>query len=110
MSCPICKTKCVVQSRRRGTFVAFTQLCEKCNYYRQWQSQPIVGSTPLGNLLLSAATYFTGGSFKQLEKVLQFTIKFTKKYCVVSVCMYCMISMLIDFQSHEAPDDAFRNF
>ncbi|XP_052402604.1 uncharacterized protein LOC127949408 isoform X2 [Carassius gibelio] len=69
VSCPICKTKCVVQSRRRGTFVAFTQLCEKCNYYRQWQSQPIVGSTPLGNLLLSAATYFTGGSFKQLEKI-----------------------------------------
>ncbi|XP_077063253.1 uncharacterized protein LOC143715388 isoform X3 [Siphateles boraxobius] len=69
VSCPICKTTCVVQSRRRGTFVAFTQLCEKCNYHRQWQSQPVVGSTPLGNLLLSAATYFTGGSFKQLEKI-----------------------------------------
>ncbi|XP_067269187.1 uncharacterized protein [Pseudorasbora parva] len=69
VSCPVCKTKCVVQSRRRGTFVAFTQLCEKCNYHRQWQSQPMLGSTPLGNLLLSAATYFTGGSFKQLEKI-----------------------------------------
>ncbi|CAM4649718.1 unnamed protein product [Leuciscus chuanchicus] len=68
-SCPICKTKCTDQSRQMGTFVAFTQLCEKCQYNRQWQSQPIVGSTPVGNLLLSAATYFTGGSFVQLQKI-----------------------------------------
>ncbi|XP_043084071.1 uncharacterized protein LOC122330808 isoform X2 [Puntigrus tetrazona] len=68
-SCPNCKTKCAVQSRRVGTFVAFTQLCEKCQYRRRWQSQPIVGSTPVGNLLLSAATYFTGGSFIQLQKI-----------------------------------------
>ncbi|CAM4598848.1 unnamed protein product [Leuciscus chuanchicus] len=46
-----------------------SQLCEKCQYNRQWQSQPIVGSTPVGNLLLSAATYFTGGSFVQLQKI-----------------------------------------
>ncbi len=38
---------------------------------RQWQSQPLVGFATVGcNLLLSAATYFTGGSFFQLEKVL----------------------------------------
>ncbi|XP_039518795.1 uncharacterized protein LOC120473159 isoform X2 [Pimephales promelas] len=68
-SCPICKTKCTDQSRQMGTFVAFSQQCEKCQYNRQWQSQPIVGSTPVGNLLLSAATYFTGGSFVQLQKI-----------------------------------------
>ncbi|CAM4642972.1 unnamed protein product [Leuciscus chuanchicus] len=56
-SCPICKTKCKDQSRQMGNFVAFTQLCEK------------LGSTPVGNLLLSAATYFTGGSFVQLQKI-----------------------------------------
>ncbi|KAF4097383.1 hypothetical protein G5714_021391 [Onychostoma macrolepis] len=68
-SCPNCKTKCADQIRQMGTFVAFTQICEKCQYHRQWQSQPIVGSTPVGNLLLSAATYFTGGSFVQLQKI-----------------------------------------
>ncbi|KAK1900275.1 Zinc finger protein 276 [Dissostichus eleginoides] len=34
----------------------------------QWESQPI-GSTPVGNLQLSAATYFTGASFFQLQKI-----------------------------------------
>ncbi|XP_051510706.1 uncharacterized protein LOC127415798 isoform X2 [Myxocyprinus asiaticus] len=68
-TCPICKSKCGVQSHRMGTYVAFNQLCPKCNYNRQWQSQPIVGSTPVGNLLLSAATFFTGGSFFQLQKI-----------------------------------------
>ncbi|XP_034089339.1 uncharacterized protein LOC117557565 isoform X2 [Gymnodraco acuticeps] len=35
----------------------------------QWESQPIIGSTPVGNLQLSAATYFTGASFFQLKKI-----------------------------------------
>ncbi|XP_042340550.1 uncharacterized protein LOC121941750 isoform X2 [Plectropomus leopardus] len=68
-TCPVCKTKCDVQRRRMGTFVAFSQLCQNCDYSRQWQSQPVVGSTPVGNLQLSAATYFTGASFFQLEKI-----------------------------------------
>ncbi|XP_039675650.1 uncharacterized protein LOC120570981 isoform X8 [Perca fluviatilis] len=68
-SCPVCKRQCDVQRRKMGTYVSFTQLCPHCNYSRQWQSQPVVGSTPVGNLHLSAATYFTGSSFIQLEKI-----------------------------------------
>ncbi|XP_054452368.1 uncharacterized protein LOC129089057 [Anoplopoma fimbria] len=67
--CPVCKQKCDVQRRQMGTYVAFTQLCRACDYSRRWHSQPVVGSTPVGNLQLSAATYFTGGSFTQLEKI-----------------------------------------
>lgn len=68
-TCPICKHKCDVSLRRIGTYVAFLQLCPKCSYHKQWESQPTVGSTPVGNLQLSAATYFTGGSFIQVQKV-----------------------------------------
>ncbi|KAK1880914.1 Acetyl-coenzyme A carboxylase carboxyl transferase subunit beta 2 [Dissostichus eleginoides] len=67
--CPVCKRDCDVQRRKLGTFVAFTQRCPSCSYLRQWESQPIIGSTPVGNLQLSAATYFSGGSFFQLQKV-----------------------------------------
>ncbi|XP_041946781.1 uncharacterized protein LOC121707877 [Alosa sapidissima] len=52
-----------------GTYVAFTQRCPHRSYFREWESQPMVGSTPVGNLQLSAATYFTGTSFIQLEKL-----------------------------------------
>ncbi|XP_056312320.1 uncharacterized protein LOC130223502 [Danio aesculapii] len=68
-TCPICKSKCDTEQHRMGTYVAFSQICPKCMYSRKWQSQPIVGSTPVGNILLSAATYFTGGSFIQLQKI-----------------------------------------
>ncbi|KAK1890580.1 Acetyl-coenzyme A carboxylase carboxyl transferase subunit beta 2 [Dissostichus eleginoides] len=66
--CPVCKRDCDVQRRKMGTFVAFTQRCPNCSYFRQWESQPIIGSTPVGNLQLSAAIYFTGASFFQLQK------------------------------------------
>lgn len=52
-----------------GTFVSFSQLCPSCDYSRKWESQPVAGSTPLGNLQMSAAIYFTGGSFSHVEKV-----------------------------------------
>ncbi|XP_056624390.1 uncharacterized protein LOC130437186 isoform X2 [Triplophysa dalaica] len=68
-SCPVCKATCDVRKRQMGTFVAFTQLCEECHYHRRWQSQPIVGSTPVGNLQLCAATYFLGGSYAKLQKI-----------------------------------------
>ncbi|XP_059929253.1 uncharacterized protein LOC132473239 isoform X3 [Gadus macrocephalus] len=68
-SCPVCRGQCEVQRRRHGTYVAFSQHCRHCRYSRGWQSQPIVGSTPLGNLQLSAATYLTGASFFKLARI-----------------------------------------
>ncbi|XP_067284722.1 uncharacterized protein [Pseudorasbora parva] len=70
-TCPVCKAKCDVHQRQIDTFVAFTQLCGKCQHYRRWQSQPVVGSTPLGNLQLCAAIYFLVGSFSKLQKIFQ---------------------------------------
>ncbi|XP_060885019.1 uncharacterized protein LOC132955939 isoform X5 [Labrus mixtus] len=67
-TCPVCKRQSEVQRQSTGTLVAFKQLCHNCNYSRKWQSQPIVASTHVGNLELSAATNFTGASFFQLEK------------------------------------------
>lgn len=68
-TCPLCKHNCDVQRRRMGTFVSFSQVCEHCQYTRKWQSQPVKGSTPIGNLQLSAAVYFTGASFIQMDKI-----------------------------------------
>ncbi|XP_026063069.1 uncharacterized protein LOC113046429 [Carassius auratus] len=68
-TCPFCKNNCNVQRRRLGTFVSFCQVCEHCQYTKKWQSQPVKGSTPVGNLQMSAAVYFTGGSFIQMHKI-----------------------------------------
>ncbi|ROK80936.1 hypothetical protein DPX16_3816 [Anabarilius grahami] len=67
-SCPVCSRACNVRPRRRGTFIAVDQLCPHCEFFRQWRSQPVVGSTPVGNLQLSAAIYFSGASFLKMQK------------------------------------------
>ncbi|XP_031172133.2 uncharacterized protein LOC116061900 isoform X1 [Sander lucioperca] len=60
---------CDVRKTIRGTFLAVDQTCHRCEFNRQWKSQPFIGSTPAGNIHLSAAVYFTGTSFIQMKKV-----------------------------------------
>ncbi|XP_072293261.1 uncharacterized protein [Eucyclogobius newberryi] len=67
--CPACGCDCAVQRRRRGTFVSFQQNCGQCGYGRSWQNQPVTGSTPAGDLQLSAAVYFSGGSFRHMRRI-----------------------------------------
>ncbi|XP_033947568.1 uncharacterized protein [Pseudochaenichthys georgianus] len=69
--CPVCQRVCDVQTRRMGTFLSVEQLCPHCQFSRLWNSQPIVRSTPAGNLQLSTSVYINGESFFKLEKVLK---------------------------------------
>ncbi|XP_050964151.1 uncharacterized protein LOC127164327 [Labeo rohita] len=70
-TCPVCSRACDIQPRSNGTFVAIDQHCPHCEYFRQWKRQPCVGSTPVGDLQLSASLYFTGASFFQIKKVFE---------------------------------------
>uniref|UniRef100_A0A9J8DC12 Uncharacterized protein n=1 Tax=Cyprinus carpio carpio TaxID=630221 RepID=A0A9J8DC12_CYPCA len=70
-TCPVCSRACNIQPRSNGTFLAIDQRCPHCEYFRQWKSQPCVGSTPVGNLQLSASLYFSGASFFQMKKVFE---------------------------------------
>ncbi|XP_028436431.1 uncharacterized protein LOC114557245 [Perca flavescens] len=67
--CPVCQRACDVRTRRIGTFLSVEQLCPHCQYSRHWNSQPVLGSTPAGNLQLSAAVYVSGASFFKIEKI-----------------------------------------
>ncbi|KAL7373051.1 hypothetical protein ABVT39_009334 [Epinephelus coioides] len=67
--CPICKCVCEVRTRTIGTFLTVDQLCPHCQFTRHWKSQPVLGSTPAGNIELSAAVYISGASFFKLEKI-----------------------------------------
>ncbi|KAG1926991.1 uncharacterized protein LOC120480138 isoform X3 [Pimephales promelas] len=68
-SCPVCSRACDVCPRRRGTFISIAQLCASCGFSRRWRSQPVIGSSPAGDLQLSAAVYFSGASFLNMQKV-----------------------------------------
>ncbi|KAL2087073.1 hypothetical protein ACEWY4_018132 [Coilia grayii] len=67
--CPVCTRESDVRVRRLGTFLTVQQHCRHCQYSRRWNSQPILGSTPAGNLQLSAAVYVNGASFFSIEKI-----------------------------------------
>lgn len=70
--CPTCSRVCKVIKFVKGTFLSVTQKClhQSCLYTREWKSQPLLGSSPAGNLHLSAAVYYTGSSFIQTNQVL----------------------------------------
>ncbi|XP_023137933.1 uncharacterized protein LOC111576454 [Amphiprion ocellaris] len=70
LTCPCCGQTCEVNKFVRGTFLSVSQRCPFCQFNRKWNSQPIIGSTPAGNLHLSAAVNFTGSSFRQFNKVM----------------------------------------
>ncbi|XP_063058185.1 uncharacterized protein LOC134451650 [Engraulis encrasicolus] len=67
--CPDCKMKTDVSMRRWGTFLTVQQHCQYCQYSRRWNSQPVLGSTPAGNLQLAAAIYINGASFTNIEQI-----------------------------------------
>lgn len=68
-NCPVCKKHCIVDQHICGTLVVYTQNCPHCSFTRKWQSQPMKGKIPQGNLELSAAVYLSGGSYKRMERV-----------------------------------------
>ncbi|XP_041958231.1 uncharacterized protein LOC121716101 [Alosa sapidissima] len=70
-TCPDCRRLSDVRTYRRGTFLAIDQKCHHCQFSRQWKSQPAIGSSPVGNIILSAAIYFTGSSYFQVQKIFQ---------------------------------------
>lgn len=105
----MCTRCCDVRARRKGSFVAIDQLCPHCQYFRKWQSQPVVGSTPLGNLQLSAAIYFTGASFFKLQKVFgKEILKFTNIINGLIATMFCI--WLVGVQRNACQDDYTQNF
>lgn len=67
--CPVCQGVASVRRRRVGTFLAVEQRCPHCDFFRKWNSQPVVGSTPAGNLQLSVAVYSNGASFFTVKQV-----------------------------------------
>ncbi|KAG7513654.1 hypothetical protein JOB18_013274 [Solea senegalensis] len=104
-SCPICSSVCTVQSYTKGTFISVTQKClyPTCLYTRQWKSQPLLGSTPAGNLHLSAAVVYTGSSFVQTKRVLNsmHLRTFSRKMHQNHVDNYILPSVLHRWRSHQ---------
>lgn len=55
-----------------GTLLIINQTCNKCDGSFKWLRQPFIGSTPAGNLLLSASILFSGALPSKVLRVLQF--------------------------------------
>lgn len=68
-TCPVCSRSCVIDTATVGTLLRVKQKCTRCEYFKEWSSQPTVNSIPAGNLQLCAAVLFTGSSFRQVSKV-----------------------------------------
>ncbi|CAM4650060.1 unnamed protein product [Leuciscus chuanchicus] len=69
--CPVCQRVTNVQRKVFGTFLSVEQRCPHCDFFRKWNSQPIIQSTPAGNLQLSVALYANGASFFKVKQIFQ---------------------------------------
>ncbi len=49
-----------VSTTVQGTFLKVSQFCKTCCHHFVWESQPMFGTIPAGNILLSSAILFTG--------------------------------------------------
>ena len=59
--CRNCLSKCVeIKKKINGSLLRVTQTCSRCHSYWIWDSQPMVGNIPKGNISLSAAILFAG--------------------------------------------------
>ena len=60
-TCRNCLSKCVeIKKMIHGSLLRVTQTCSRCHSYWIWDSQPMVGNIPKGNVSLSAAILFAG--------------------------------------------------
>ncbi|KAK3083763.1 hypothetical protein FSP39_002787 [Pinctada imbricata] len=63
-----------------GTMIKITAYCTGGHLVRKWTSQPLTGKMPAGNLLVSAATLFSGQTFTHISQFSQFmNLKFIGK-------------------------------
>ena len=70
--CNLCTRPCLVETVvSKGSMVVINQQCPHCQYQRSWSSQPMIGNTPAGNVLLSAAILFNGASYTKVLRVLE---------------------------------------
>lgn len=62
--CTICGQKCVLNKNVVGSMLSVSRICI-CGENFTWESQPLIGSMPVGNLVLSAAILISGNSIAQ---------------------------------------------
>ncbi|XP_068760318.1 uncharacterized protein [Montipora capricornis] len=69
--CPVCRTECERRVNSRiGTRITVMQKCLSCSFTRSWDSQPSIGDTPLGNIMMSSGILFGGGSPAKVLKIM----------------------------------------
>lgn len=99
--CPVCQRGTRVRTRTVGTFLCVEQRCPHCDFVRTWNSQPLHGGTPAGNLQLSVAVYSNGGSSFRVEKVL--TLHSKLQSCnVLNIGILEHVCFCLDIPSNEA--------
>ena len=71
--CPTCQCLCCMddidKKCNEGTLLRVTAHCINGHVIVKWQSQPLIGRMPAGNLLIGAATLFTGQTYGHMQNI-----------------------------------------
>ena len=61
-----------IKRTTQGSLLRIKQTCLRCNYRWEWDSQPMCGSIPAGNISLSAAILYAGALPTKALRIFQF--------------------------------------
>lgn len=61
-NCPV-DSEDIVKDLSEGTSITYNVYCTSGHLIMKWNSQPHIGKMPVGNLLVSASTLFSGQTF-----------------------------------------------
>ena len=70
--CSDCGLQQVTEKRFMGSCAIYTLKCANCDVEKTWASQPMSGTMPYGNLILSGSIMFAGASPVKCLRVLNF--------------------------------------
>lgn len=62
--CAVCGQNCKINKSVVGSMLSVSRICD-CGEIFTWESQPLIGSMPVGNLVMSAAILISGNSISQ---------------------------------------------
>ncbi|KAL1467217.1 hypothetical protein MTO96_042323 [Rhipicephalus appendiculatus] len=66
VECNFCHTQYASKFSVVGSMLTVKSSCNNCGHMASWQSQPLIGDKPAGNVLLAAAILFSGCTVAQV--------------------------------------------
>lgn len=115
--CPV-DPEDIVKDLSDGTSITYNVYCTSGHLIIKWNSQPLIGKMPVGNLLVSASTLFSGQTFSHISQFAEFLhLKFISHTTFDKIQRQCLMPVVkhawstfqnVDLEKVRSANNLFR--